>query len=216
VGYPAVPLLMRLLTYIVARDYGFAPNPFHGYCTLATCKPRVRYSASIGDWIVGTGAKTRYDLAGYLIYAMKVDEVMDFDSYWNDFRFLCKRPVINGSLKQIYGDNIYHRVDDQWVQADSHHSLEEGLPNPRNIDHDTSVNHLLISRKFVYYGMAAPLIPKDFRLYQPTGEDLCCPGRGYHVVYHQFATAFESWLDNRGEWGVQGMPLEFNLHKRIG
>ncbi len=24
------------------RDYGFAPNPFHGICTLATCKPVIR------------------------------------------------------------------------------------------------------------------------------------------------------------------------------
>ncbi len=207
---------MKLLTYIVARDYGFAPNPFHGYCTLATCKPRVRSSTSIGDWIVGTGAKTRYDLAGYLIYAMKVDEVMDFDSYWNDPRFLCKRPVTNGSLKQIYGDNIYHRVDDRWIQADSHHSLDEGRPNPKNIDHDTSVNRLLIARKFVYFGDAAPYIPEDFRPYQPTDEDICCPSQGHRVASHQFATAFESWLDNRGEWGVQGMPLEFNAHNRIG
>ena len=67
---------MKLFTYIVARDYGFAPNPFHGSCTLATCKPQIRSSASIGDWVVGTGAKTTYDLAGHLIYAMKVDEVL--------------------------------------------------------------------------------------------------------------------------------------------
>lgn len=207
---------MKLLSYIVARDYGFAPNPFYGYCTLAPCKPKVRSRAVIGDWIVGTGAKTKYDLAGHLIYAMRVDEVIDFDSYWNDPRFLCKIPIMNGSLKQLYGDNIYHRLDGQWDQANSHHSLETGLPNPNNIDHDTSVNRILISQRFVYYGMVAPAIPEDFRLYEPTSEDLCCPGRGYHVVSHQLATAFESWLDDRGEWGVQGMPLEFNLHKRFG
>lgn len=215
-GYQTVPLLMKLLSYIVARDFGFAPNPFYGYCTLATCKPQLRLKASVGDWVIGTGAKTKYNLAGYLIYAMKVDEVMEFDSYWNDPRFICKRPVMNGSLKQLYGDNIYHRLDGQWVQADSHHSLETGLPNPKNIDNDTSVNRLLISQKFVYYGMAAPLIPEDFRLYQSTGEDICCPRQGHRVISPEFATAFESWLNNRGEWGVQGMPLEFHAHNRIG
>jgi len=78
---------MKLYSYIVARDFGFAPNPFYGCCTLATCKPRIRKSASIGDWVVGTGAKTKYNLAEHIIYAMKVDEVMDFDSYWKDPRF---------------------------------------------------------------------------------------------------------------------------------
>lgn len=207
---------MKLLTYIVARDFGFAPNPFYGYCTLATCKPQIRSSASISDWVVGTGAKGGYNLVGYLIYAMKVDEVMDFDSYWNDRRFLSKRPSMNGSLKQLYGDNIYHQLDGQWIQADSHHSLDNGQPNTNNINRDTRVNRLLISRKFVYYGNAAPLIPEDFRSYQPTDEDLCCPRQGHRARSHEFATAFESWLDNRGEWGVQGMPLEFNAHNRIG
>jgi len=207
---------MELLSYVVARDYGFAPNPFFGYCTLATCKPKVRQHASIGDWVVGTGAKTRYNLRGFLIFAMKVDVEMDFDSYWSDPRFLCKRPTQNGSLKQLYGDNIYHQQDGKWIQIDSHHSLDTGQPNPHNVEHDTSVNRLLISQKFVYYGMDAPRIPEHFRLYEHTGEDICCPGQGYHRLSQQLATAFETWLNDRGEWGVQGMPLEFNSHKRVG
>lgn len=209
-------MLMELLSYVVARDYGFAPNPFFGYCTLATCKPKVRQHASIGDWLVGTGATTRYNLRGFLIFAMKVDEEMDFDSYWSDPRFLCKRPTLNGSLKQLYGDNIYHQQDGKWIQVDSHHSLDTGKPNPHNVDHDTSVNRLLISQQFVYYGMNAPLMPEYFRLYENTGEDICCPSRGYHRLSQQLATAFETWLHDRGEWGVQGMPLEFNSHKCTG
>ncbi len=77
-AYQAVYLQMKLFTYVVARDYGFAPNPFYGYCTLATCKPQIRSTASIGHWVIGTGVKTKYDLAGHLIYAMKVDEVTLF------------------------------------------------------------------------------------------------------------------------------------------
>jgi len=206
---------MRLFTYVVARDYGFAPNPFYGCCTLATCKPRIRATAAVGDWIVGTGAKTKYGLAGHLIFAMKVDEAVDFDSYWNDSRFFSKKPVMNGSLKQLYGDNIYHRLDGRWIQHNSHHSFDAGEPNQRNIDRDTSANRLLISRKFVYYGNAAPPIPHRFRRYGQTDEDLCCPGRGYAIKSSQMASAFEAWLERCGEWGVQGMPLEFNSHKRI-
>jgi hypothetical protein len=214
-AHTEVQVLMRLFTYVVARDYGFAPNPFYGYCTLATCKPKIRATALTGDWIVGTGAKTKYDRKGYLIYAMKVDEVMDYESYWNDSRFLCKKPVMNGSLKQLYGDNIYYRINGHWVQVNSHHSLDTGKPNLKNIEHDTSVNRILIARKFVYYGSAAPLIPKRFRRYRPTNEDICCPGRGYAIKSPELTVSFESWLENRGEWGVRGMPLEFNSHKHV-
>jgi len=169
----------------------------------------------MSDWVIGTGAKTRYNLPGFLIFAMKVEDEMDFDSYWGDPRFLCKRPTLNGSLKQLYGDNIYHQQNGKWIQVDSHHSLETGQPNPHNVDHDTSVNRVLISQRFVYYGMDAPFIPEYFRPYDPTGEDICCPGRGYRRLSQQLTIAFEDWLDNQGEWGILGMPLEFNSHKRI-
>lgn len=33
---------MRLFADKHAHDIGFTPNPFHGVCTLATCKPRIR------------------------------------------------------------------------------------------------------------------------------------------------------------------------------
>lgn len=54
---------MKLYSYIVARDYGFAPNPFFGICTLATCKQKIRSAANVGDWVIGTGSKD-YNLDG--------------------------------------------------------------------------------------------------------------------------------------------------------
>jgi hypothetical protein len=210
----ALQLPMRLFTYVVARDFGFAPNPFHGYCTLATCKPRIRARAAVGDWVIGTGAKTTYGLRGHLIYAMKVAETLEFDSYWTDRRFLCKRPVLNGSLSQVYGDNIYHRLNHRWVQANSHHSLDTGRPNPRNIAHDTSVNRLLVATKFVYWGRASFAIPRRFRAFRATGEDICCSGQGHRVRSGKLAAAFEQWLEGVGSWGVQGLPLEFERHQR--
>ena len=76
----------RLYSYIVARDFGFAPNPFYGFCTLATCKPQIRKSAEIGDWIIGTGSKSK-GRDGHIVYAMRVTEAMSFDEYWTDSRF---------------------------------------------------------------------------------------------------------------------------------
>ena len=205
---------MKIFSYVVARDYGFAPNPFHGWCTLATCKPRIRAAAAVGDWVIGTGAKGKYNLVGHLIFAMHVEERQDFDAYWNDPRFSVKRPVLNGSLKQIYGDNIYHREHGRWVQEDSHHSYARGRPNPHNIARDTSVNRVLISNRFVYFGDNTPEIPRRFRPYKPTGEDICCPGQGHRVLSQRLAEAFEAWLEQQGSRGLQGMPLEFRKHER--
>ena len=205
---------MKLYSYIVARDFGFAPNPFHGLCTLATCKPQIRARASVGDWIIGTGAKSRYRFNGRLIYAMRVGEVLDFDRYWNDPRFIRKRPDLNGSLKVIYGDNIYRREGKRWVQTDSHHSLEDGRQNEANIARDTSVDRLLIGTKFVYLGKDAPLIPKRFRPFRKTNKDICCKARGYQVFEEDLAIDFVNWLEQQGKWGFQGDPLEFERHRR--
>lgn len=205
---------MKLYSYIVARDFGFAPNPFFGFCTLATCKPKIRSGATIGDWIIGTGAKSRYNLAGRLIYAMQASDILDFDTYWNDPRFIRKRPNLNGSLKVIYGDNIYHREGKRWMQSDSHHSFENGRPNKANIKWDTSVNRVLVATKFVYWGKAAPVIPKPFRSFSRTGEDICCKARGHRNLGEELAVAFASWLEQTGKWGVQGEPLEFARHAR--
>ena len=77
-------------------DAGFAPNPFWGYCTLATCKPKVRLRAEVGDWIVGMGSKVlekRYGIGYFkLIYAMRVDEKLTFEQYSKDPRFRDKIP----------------------------------------------------------------------------------------------------------------------------
>jgi thiamine monophosphate kinase len=82
---------VKLYSYVVARDYGFAPNPFFGACTLATCKPMIRKGAAVGDWVVGTGSKG-YGLQGRLVYVMNVSETMNYDEYWSDPRYRNKRP----------------------------------------------------------------------------------------------------------------------------
>ena len=82
-----LPDRLRLYSYVVARDFGFAPNPFHGFCTLATCKPEIRRTAHVGDWIVGTGSKPN-DLEGRLVYAMRSSEAISFDEFWKTSAFV--------------------------------------------------------------------------------------------------------------------------------
>lgn len=142
--------MSRAYIYTVKRDYGFAPNPFHGMLTLATCKPGIRKSARVGDYIIGHSDKAS---GNKLIYMMKVSETMTYDEYWNDPRFFCKRPVMNGSLVKLYGDNIYHHNESGvMVQEDSHHSNEDGTENRYNMSRDTKSNKVLISKDFFYFG----------------------------------------------------------------
>ncbi len=117
--------------YAITRDYGFAPNPFHGFCTLATCKPDIRKSAKVGDWIMGVGGSSLRSVKRRCILLMKVSEKVSFQDYWDHERFSLKKPVRNGSRVQMLGDNIYHKDGNgDWIQEDSHHSNPDGTPNP--------------------------------------------------------------------------------------
>ena len=148
--------------YVVTRDFGFAPNPFHGFCTLACCKPRIRSVAQIGDWIFGV-AGGRLAQPGHCIFGMRVSETLTFDEYWLDPRFQAKKPLRNGSRVMMLGDNIYHRQGEasEWVQEDSHHSRPDGTPDASNIATDTQTNRVLVSEDFTFFGVSAPLIPDN-------------------------------------------------------
>ena len=189
---------MRLFSYVVARDYGFAPNPFFGRCTLATCKPHVRKAANVGDWVIGTGSKER-ERESRLVFAMKVTERMTFDQYWRDARFAGKKPNLAGSKKQAFGDNIYHRDGrGRWTQADSHHSYSDGRANRNNICRDTGVDRVLMSDDFVYFGSVGPEIPR--------GLDVCKRGPGHRCKFSgAVVETVDEWLGGL-ERGFVGWP----------
>ena len=154
-------------------------------------------------------------MRGKLIFAMKVCEHLTFTQYWNDDRFKAKRPLLNGSLKQLYGDNIYCRRRNEWHQADSHHSKEDGILNPANLTRDTSVDRVLISTDFVYFGLNAPAIPTSLRSYGSAAEDVCHSRQGHRKVSPRLAQLALKWLTALDRWGVQGLPLEFPKHRPL-
>ena len=199
----------RLYTYIVRYDIGFAPNPFYGVCTLATCKPGIRERAKIGDWVAGVGSKQK-DQDGRLVFAMQVDEALSYDEYWSDTRFKRKVPNRVGSLKQQYGDNIYHRAlgEDTWIQEDGRHSLEDGSPNMDHIKRDTSAPRVLISENFVYYGNNSVEIPGIFRYWE--GHDVCGHGPGYRCNFPEdMRDTIIGWLTEQADEGIAGEPPDW-------
>ena len=199
---------MKLFSYVVARDYGFAPNPFFGICTLATCKPRIRKTATIGDWIVGTGS-SQNSRRGYLVYVMCVTERMTFNEYWKNKRFQKKKPNLRGSNKQAYGDNIYFKRNrtGQWYQQDSHHSYKNGVPNLHNVKNDTQVESILLSTDYAYWGGSGPKIPQLFRDYD--GYDICA-GRGHKCWFPEgLVKDFVDWFRSLKASGYVGAPLDW-------
>ncbi len=199
---------MRLFSYVVARDYGFAPNPFFGASTLATCKPIIRRVASVGDWVIGTGSSER-NKQGFFVYAMRITETMTFNEYWEDERFRRKRPNLRGSTKQAFGDNIYFKDDSgHWHQQDSHHSYKGGRPNRYNIHNDTQTDRILLSTDFAYWGGSGPEVPPKFRNYD--GFDICA-GRNYKSQFPEgLVNEFIAWFRSLGVDGYQGAPLDWS------
>lgn len=200
---------MRLYSYVVRWDHGFAPNPFHGVCSLATCKPGIRKGASLGDWVLGTGPKKR-NLQDRAVFLMRIDEETTFDKYWRDERFAKKRPVLNGSFKVRFGDNIYHRkhAGGPWIQADSRHSKLGAVANATNLKRDTgTTDRVLLSTHFTFWGDKAPEIPERFADFL-----IGRPGYRYDFADDQVAE-FLKWAKSLGQMGRVGDPIEWGWAK---
>jgi hypothetical protein len=198
--------MRRGFSYVVARDYGFAPNPFYGFLTLATCKQQIRKHAKVGDFIIGHSSKEQ----GYkLIYMAKVSEVITFDEYWNNPKFDRKKPVMNGSFKKLYGDNIYHHLPNgSWMQEDSHHSNEDGSVNYHNLKRDTGTSdHVLVSYDFFYFGCSMIELPDKFRLCIKRGVGHKCPATNLCADLWQY-------LSRNYEKGFIDIPNLFKHFKR--
>ena len=204
---------MKLHSYVVRYDSGFAPNPFYGYCSLVTCKPDIRRSAAVGDWVVGSGsADQTIRRGGHLVYAMRITEALNFQQYDSDPRFQSKKPYRTGSRMQSCGDNIYLRDenDSRWMQRDSFHSNFDGTQNFDHTAKDTNVDRMLISNDFVYFGGYGPLLPPELRDFN--GIDVCKSGRGHSCFDNpQLIEAFASWVRSLGVIGFQSAPYEWKM-----
>jgi hypothetical protein len=198
---------LRVYSYVVRWDHGFAPNPFYSICTLATCKPDIRTAACVGDVIFGTGSATR-KLAGHAVFVMWVEKIISFDDYWRDPQYARKIPVMNGSLQQRFGDNIYHRSNGKWLQADSRHSQIGNRTNARNLKRDTGkTDRILIGSEFVYWGGSGPLVPAALsRFVHAT------PG---HRAFFSAAeiSRFCGWIGRHKEKGMVGEPCEWRYER---
>jgi hypothetical protein len=205
---------MNYFSYKIEHDFGLAPNPFGKYCTLAVCKPKIRNNKTlkIGDWVIGTGSAELKNLH-HLIFAMKVQGKLTFQEYWEDERFQYKKPKLNGSLVQMYGDNFYHVNPEtqQWIQEDSAHSIKD---KQAHMDNDLNGEYILFSEYFYYFGDNAPKIPDEY-------WNVCNDGRNMKStsIDKDTANQFIEWLEGSFDLGIYGDPISWkeysNEHNQL-
>ncbi|NUB13138.1 hypothetical protein GAY28_10670 [Azospirillum brasilense] len=87
----------RAYRYVVRYNDGFAPCFEAGYCTLACCKPKIRCTAAVGDWVFGFAPRSGG--RPMLLYAMQIAEPLSFAQFAQDPRFQGRR------------DNIYRATE---------------------------------------------------------------------------------------------------------
>ena len=148
----------RLFTYTIPIDDGAAPNPFHGMCSLAICKPGIRRVARPDDWVAGLGSKKAPsgDLSNRLVYAMRVEEVLSLEDYDKlaSLRWPHRVPDINSTaLQERLGDCIYDFANGTPTQR-------QGVHGTSNVFTDLSGRNVLLSRDFYYFGSRAILLPE--------------------------------------------------------
>lgn len=98
----------RLYSYKMARATGFAPNPYFGVLTLATCKGDLRRIVQPGNWIAGWTSKSlkKYftDIGKErLVYLARVSKKLTYAEYWE--RYKEKHPVLDKANDKAYKTN---------------------------------------------------------------------------------------------------------------
>lgn len=160
----------RLYSYRMTHDHGFAPNPYFGFLTLATCKPGIRRNKNIREdstWVAGFASKRLLREASRkefccppipqdgLIYLMMVEDIVSLGEYFDDHQFGVKKPQPSVYPNEC-GDNIYQKLssdpDIYRGVGISYHSDNQGNYSKDTIDHDSGGVNTLVSKTFYYLG----------------------------------------------------------------
>lgn len=187
-------------------DDGAAPNPYWGVCTLVVCKPGIRRTAAVGDWVVGTGSKharlgdgSTRDLSGRGIYAMKVTGKMTMKEYDSFTSIELPQKVPDWGhrdRRRRLGDSLYAFIGSKAKQR-------RGVHGSANVATDLSGKNALLSNHFFYFGESAIRLPAQLR---PIAQNW----QGHRVTLNKsYVAAFVGWIGGLGHQpgAVLGKPL---------
>lgn len=182
----------RLYSYVLRHDDGAAPNPYWGTCTLTICKPDIRRTANVGDWIVGTGSKNSrlkdgntYDFSDSVVYAMKVTRKLSLAEYdkFVQTNLPKKAPKwFNRDFRLRMGDCIYDYSGGEPPR------LRKSVHNEHNMKRDLGGRFALLSKCFYYFGEEPRPLPQELKYIIRRGQK--------HLVFDDPETIqrFEKWI----------------------
>jgi hypothetical protein len=184
----------KIYSYVLRYDDGAAPNPFWDICTLTICKPAIRRTAQIGDWIIGTGSTntwvSKYEniyLADSIVYAMKITDKMPMEEYEKHCHknLRSKIPVWKTDDWRLrMGDCIYFNFKDGHKP-----SIRQSVHNENNRDRDLSGEYALLSDHFYYFGLAAKELHGNLR-------QLIKRNQGHRIIEKiELIEEFEKWIE---------------------
>jgi hypothetical protein len=176
--------MTRIMRYILQHDSGMAPCVDDGWVSLATCKPRIRGSAKVGDWVIGF--RPRPEDRGLVVWAGCVSQIMEVGDYElrnrgrSDAVYRARR---DGGFTRLRPN--YHREEDQ-------------------IRKDLSAPVLVFDRKHTWYFGNEPRMLPDSLLH------LAAAGIGHRVngVKEGDEAALLLWLRGASPPGVHGTPRD--------
>jgi hypothetical protein len=142
---------MKLYTYCLRYDGGAAPNPFWGTCTLVICKPAIRRTAQLGDWVVGLGSVNSPigDVSHHLVYAMKVTSKLTMKEYDQFCKNSLPKKIPNqesSDYRLQNGDCIYDYGTGKYPK------MRRAVHNECHRKHDLGGQFALLSKHFYYFG----------------------------------------------------------------
>ncbi len=196
---------MNLYSYCIRLDDGAAPNPYWGVCTLTICKPVIRRTAQIGDWVVGVGSRNvnGKDYSGRLVYAMKITDIKTLEEY--DTFCTNKLPK---KIPDLDHKDYRRKVGDcQYDYSESYAWQRPGVHRKKNRAKDLRGENSLLSKHFYYFGSKARKIPARFSV-------LCRQGQGHQLQKNEkIKEAFIKWLERSFEknklYGEPQVQLRF-------
>jgi hypothetical protein len=135
---------------------------------------------------------------------MQVEEILTYAKYFEDMRFVNKKPNFKKGKKHRRGDNIYELLSNEnYKQHKSRHTEKDK-------DLDLSGENVLISKKykFYYFGKKAKDLPENL-------NDLKV-GRGHKNKFTlEFISQFEEFIKSQ-KTGIHAMPTRWSDDENCG
>lgn len=183
---------MKLYSYCLRYDDGAAPNPYWGICTLAICKPKIRRTANLGDWVVGLGSVKSPigDISKCVVYAMKITKRLSMSEYdkFCPQHYPNKIPDWQSSdFRKKVGDCIY-----DFSNLNQSPQLRNSVHTEDNRKTDLGGENVLLSKHFFYFGNQPIWLKEDLHPIIHSNQGHKSSANDPYI--HEFV----SWLEGSG------------------